>query len=186
MDGTSGGEQADPPLPSPDRPRLGRLLAWGTASVIIATVIVVLVPEVQSYEESRTQGSQRETAAQSILRNSNQSAQALWTNFQEFTPTTIDALARTQTSITYVRGTVAPLQGRNSVSVFIAGRDVIIMTALDGLRVCRGTAINESHRTLDNVPRGVSYFGKSVNDGGCKADTLRYLPPSTWQVQFPT
>jgi len=154
----------------------------------------------------------KKTATQSDLTTSVDSATALYTKTQNFpiykttagtkavTATVLPtAMHKTQATITYVKGTVAPKAAKNSVSIVglplpgITTGAVVVMTAIDGTTACWAVIMNESSSTVTMTAAaggktgvavsGTHYYGWAKGatgyPTGCKADSVANLAPAT-------
>ena len=110
--------------------------------LIMGILLAIAIPTFLSVT-----GGAKKTAAQSNLTDAITSATASYTNNDKFSATTITTLTSTQSSITFVAGTVAPTQGKNSISVDAVSTSTLVMTSVDSAKVCWVAAINEGSTT---------------------------------------
>jgi len=156
--------------------------------LIMGILLAIAIPTFLSVT-----GGAKKTAAQSNLTDAITSATAIYTNTESFptgttaTKTLATDLHKTQSTITFVTGTIAKTQaGKNVISVDAVSASTVVLTALDGKTVCWVVGINEGGATTDDIPVGDSYSGASNPTGGCTGSSFAGSTTVTWKKNFKT
>jgi type IV pilus assembly protein PilA len=126
--------------------------------LIMGILLAIAIPTFLSVT-----GGAKKTATQNDLTNAQTSAIGVSTNNTGTFPATATmktALAATQSSITFTTG--APTAGKNSVSVFVATKDVAVLTGEDGDNVCWVVTINLTDAAITHYRAGSGYWGSKI------------------------
>jgi type IV pilus assembly protein PilA len=142
--------------------------------LIMAILLAIAIPTFLGV----TAGAKK-TATQSDLTTASTSATAIFSKTQTFPTTIFSTLHKTQTTITFVKGTAAPTPGKNVVSVDRVTKYLVILSADDSAG-CWAVVMNNSSGTLHTkTATGGSTLGAGNHYYGWKNTSTAATAPGT-------